>query len=322
MSDDDDIILKDLNDFLVRSDSLFDPEATAVPVAAMKALLGVVERSQAETMMGLQDELKQATDVMIQKYSSRSYIALQSGCEIFMRYITRTYLEELNDFEECRQAILERGARFQTLSLAARDRIAKVAADFMDRKVILTHGWSRVVAAVLHEAEQPAELWILEGRPDACGARAAQQYCKETNIPVKVVLDSAMGYVMEQVDVVLVGAEGVLENGGIVNKIGTYALAACAKAAGKPFYVAAESFKFARMYPLHQTDLPDHGKLQCTFVDTSKASDVMIVDLKEEVTGHTPPVDFTPANLITFLFTDLGVLTPSAVSEELIRMYQ
>jgi translation initiation factor eIF-2B subunit alpha len=37
---------------------------------------------------------------------------------------------------------------------------------------------------------------------------------------------------------------------------------------------------------------------------------------------EVPPVDFTPAKFITLLFTDLGVLTPSAVSDELIRLYQ
>ena len=36
----------------------------------------------------------------------------------------------------------------------------------------------------------------------------------------------------------------------------------------------------------------------------------------------TPKVDFTPSEYITLLFTDLGVLTPAAVSDELIRLYQ
>ena len=39
-------------------------------------------------------------------------------------------------------------------------------------------------------------------------------------IPVTVILDSAVGYYMERVDVVLLGAEGVVESGGIVNKVG------------------------------------------------------------------------------------------------------
>ncbi len=34
-----------------------------------------------------------------------------------------------------------------------------------------------------------------------------------------------------------------------------------------------------------------------------------------------PLVDYTPPALVTLLFTDLGILTPSAVSDELIKLY-
>lgn len=62
------------------------------------------------------------------------------------------------------------------------------------------------------------------------------------------------------VDMVLVGAEAVVENGGIINKLGTYQIALVAKAHNKPMYVAAESYKFARLYPLSQRDLPKETK--------------------------------------------------------------
>lgn len=45
------------------------------------------------------------------------------------------------------------------------------------------------------------------------------------------------------VSMVMVGAEGVVENGGIVNKLGTYQIATCAKAQNVPFYVATETYK-------------------------------------------------------------------------------
>lgn len=53
-------------------------------------------------------------------------------------------------------------------------------------------------------------------------------------------------------DLVLLGAEAVVENGGVINKLGSYQIAVCAKALNKPFYIAAESYKFARLYPLSQ----------------------------------------------------------------------
>jgi translation initiation factor eIF-2B subunit alpha len=274
-----------------------------------------------------------------------SQVALQSGCQLFLKYITRTFLE-LPNFEECRQAILERGERLQMMSATARDRIAVQGADFIQTgSTVLTTGWSRVVAAVLWEAAHNQgkhfDLIVLEGRPDGSGVKAAQFYADSTNIPVTVVLDAAMMYCMERVDLVLTGAEGVVENGGVVNKLGTAALAACASTLGKPFYVAAESYKFARLYPFSQRDLPDYqaSAVSCDFYDTtttlkssgdknSETDDATStltptkIAMNPAIKVENPPVDFTPAKFITLLFTDLGVLTPSAVSDELIRLYQ
>ncbi|GKY93859.1 hypothetical protein MPSEU_000352800 [Mayamaea pseudoterrestris] len=326
--------LSDLGMYLSRPEttsttsSLFDKTAMAVPVAAIKALLGVVQRSQAETMMGLQDELRHATTEILSNTSlrkRRSQIALQSGCELFLKYITRTFLE-LPNFDECRKQVLQRGERFHTISLAARDRIVAQAQEFV-KGTVLTHGWSRVVAAILLEASQTKQfdLIVLEGRPDLSGAKAAASYAQETNIPVRVITDAAMAYVMEKVDMVLVGAEGVLENGGVVNKIGTYALATCAKAHSKPFYVAAESYKFARLYPLSQSDVPQ-SSVNSAPMEFLTAQDgdgkVAKIEMPKNVELVNPMTDFTPSNYITLLFTDLGVLTPSAVSDELIRLYQ
>lgn len=110
---------------------------------------------------------------------------------------------------------------------------------------------------------------------------------------------------------------------------------------GKPFYVASESYKFARLYPLNQQDLPAMGNNSpIEFVDTTRKKGISQkegeekeqhqkqnnffdpVYLPENVRVENSPCDFTPAKFITLLFTDLGVLTPSAVSDELIRLYQ
>lgn len=206
-----------------------------------------------------------------------------------------------------------------------RDRVASVAAEFIrsDTKV-LTLGFSRVVASVLSAASSRLgrhfDLVVLEGRPDGAGVKAANSYATETSIPVTIIPDAAAGYVMESVDMVLVGAEGVLENGGVVNKVGTLSVAACAAAYKKPVYVAAESYKFARLYPLNQKDLPTCTTTFSPATTTNSVGEEFQLD--SSVRLLHPQVDFTPAKLIKLLFTDLGVLTPSAVSDELIRLYQ
>lgn len=62
-------------------------------------------------------------------------------------------------------------------------------------------------------------MLVAEGRPDGAGFKAAAALSK-VGVPVTVVLDSAVGYHMEVADLCVTGAEGVLENGGIVNKVG------------------------------------------------------------------------------------------------------
>lgn len=135
------------------------------------------------------------------------------------------------------------------------------------------------------------------------------QELKADNIECTLILDASIGYLMETIDFVFVGAEGVMESGGIINRIGTFTMALCAKEMKKPFYVLTESFKFSRLYPLNQRDLPNSYKYP-------KNSET-----RDDFEKTHPLVDYTPPLNITLIFTDLGILTPSAVSDELIKLF-
>lgn len=132
---------------------------------------------------------------------------------------------------------------------------------------------------------------------------------RNDKIECTLILDAAIGYLMETIDFVMVGAEGVMESGGIINRIGTYTMALCAKEMKKPFYVLTESFKFSRLYPLNQRDLPNNYKYPKHSEDG------------ENFEKTHPLVDYTPPLNIKLIFTDLGILTPSAVSDELIKLF-
>ena len=66
----------------------------------------------------------------------------------------------------------------------------------------------------------------------------------EAGIPCTVVLDSAVAYVMDRVDFVLVGSEAVVESGGLINAVGSNQIAILAHAARKPFYALSERYGF------------------------------------------------------------------------------
>ncbi|KAJ1093268.1 hypothetical protein NDU88_006373 [Pleurodeles waltl] len=286
-----------------------DGTGVASAVAAIRSLLEFLKRDEGETIKGLRENLTEAIQTLTGVDSS---VAVSSGGELFLRFISLTSLED-SDYSKCKKIMIERGELFLSRISLSRTKIAELCHTFIkDGARILTHAYSRVVLRVLEEAaaaKKRFSVYVTESQPDCAGKNMAEAL-RKLNVPVTVILDAAVGYIMEKVDLVIVGAEGVVENGGIINKIGTNQMAVCAKAQNKPFYVVAESFKFVRLFPLNQQDVPDKFKYKA---DTLKT----IQNLAEE---H-PWIDYTLPSLITLLFTDLGVLTPSAVSDELIKLY-
>uniref|UniRef100_A0A2C9JGQ9 Translation initiation factor eIF2B subunit alpha n=1 Tax=Biomphalaria glabrata TaxID=6526 RepID=A0A2C9JGQ9_BIOGL len=295
-------------EILTNFNKLMDENPDMSPaVAAVTTLVNLMKKSNAGTMSELRDTIHKAEEVMLT--TDYSYTSIHSGCDQFLRYITLANTLDTN----FQKIMLKRGQSFMDKMIKARESIAKLAAGFIDDgATILTHGHSRVVLEVMKTAANQKKrftVYVTESSPDKSGYQMEKELTK-LGIPTVVILDFGIGYIMEKVQLVMVGAEGVMESGGIINKIGTYPIAICAKQMNKPFYVVTESFKFVREYPLNQMDVPDRFKYRASKLKSSK-------DLSKE---H-PIVDYTPPEYIDLLFTDLGVLTSSAVSDELINMY-
>lgn len=283
----------------------------AEAVAAIRALASVIRSSKATTMMELEIELKKASDTL--KSWDTTSISLTAACDLFMRYVTRTSALEYEDFNSAKSRLIERAEKFGEISYKARKIIAMLSQDFIfDGCTILVHGFSRVVLEVLTTAAQNKKMFRVfctEGRPDRTGLRFSNEMAK-LDVPVKLVIDSAVAYSMDEVDMVFVGADGVVESGGIINMMGTYQIALVAHSMNKPVYVAAESYKFARLYPLDQKDMAPALRP----IDFG-------VPIPSKVEIEKSARDYTPPQYLTLLFTDLGVLTPSVVSDELIQLY-
>lgn len=297
----------------------------ATAIAAIKTLMVVLEKCTAETLQELVELLKWSTMEMKSKVDC-SVSSVVSGSELFLRFITLASRLEEGTFEEIRGKMLTKGKNFLETKMQSRGKIAKLGAQHInDGSRILVHSKSRTVIATLVEAHvrmnKRFKVYVTEssvnvgkGSSGGCGERANEVDMRREleghNIGCTVIADSAVGYILEGVDCVMLGAEGVVESGGIVNKMGTYTIALCAKELNKPVYVMCESFKFVRLYPLNQQDLPDEFKYHASTIQSN-----------QDLSQVHPLVDYTPPSLLTLLFTDLGILTPSAVSDELIKLY-
>lgn len=232
-----------------------DPDIT-MPLAAIYALLEVLTKTNASTVSEYMDILKKGKTILIEAVPN-SY-SLQAGCDIFQRFVMRS-LDDIENFEETKAHLVANGQLFVQRARRARDRIAETGSFFVkDGATILIHSYSRVVLAVLVEAaasrDKRFKVYITESRPNGSGLKS-KHVLERHGIPCCMVLDVAVGYAMQQTDIVLVGAEGIVENGGLINQIGTLNVAALAHASNVPFYCLAESHKFVRIFPLSQYDL-------------------------------------------------------------------
>ncbi len=187
------------------------------------------------------------------------------------------------------------------------------AALISDRARILTHcntgalataGYGTALGVVRASKEKNVSVIACETRPCLQGARLTAWECLQEGIPCTLITDSMAGFLMSrgEVDVVIVGADRVAANGDVANKIGTYTLAVLARRHALPFYVAA---------PLSTFDpkIADGSKIP---IEERPADEVTgyrgVRWAPQGVAVRNPAFDVTPAELITGIITERGVV--------------
>ena len=127
--------------------------------------------------------------------------------------------------------------------------------------------------------------------------------------------DNAAAHLMAQgrIDAVLVGADRIAANGDAANKIGTYGVAILAKEHGIPFYVAAPASTFDPACPDGE-HIPIEYRADEEVLYAYGLSDggefTRVRLAPEGVSAVNPAFDVTPAELITGLITDRGLIKP------------
>ncbi|MBN1461559.1 MAG: S-methyl-5-thioribose-1-phosphate isomerase [Armatimonadetes bacterium] len=152
----------------------------------------------------------------------------------------------------------------------------------------------------------PLKVMALETRPLLQGAKLTMWELAKDGIPATLLTDGMAAIAMRKglVDVVITGADRIARDGDTANKIGTYSLAVLARHHGLPFYVAA---------PMSTVDLSLAAGAEIPIEERAPGEVTCfagVATAPAEAHVWNPAFDVTPAELITAIVTEKGVLKP------------
>ncbi|EXB38978.1 Methylthioribose-1-phosphate isomerase [Morus notabilis] len=300
--------------------------APAIAIAAALSL--AVEVSNLDPFDG---SISDAVSYLIMKLdylvSSRPTAVNLSDAATKLKEVISKASDTASEAKNIFQAFIDAAEIMLEDDVASNKAIGSYGADFLYRHAddgskkfsVLTHcntgslatagfGTALGVIRALHTQGVLKRAYCTETRPFNQGSRLTAFELVHDNIPATLIADSAAAALMKdgRVSAVVVGADRVAANGDTANKIGTYSLALIAKHHNVPFFVAA---------PLTSIDL-----------SLSSGQEIVIEERSPKELLHTrgglgeqvaasgiavwnPAFDVTPANLISGIITEKGVIT-------------
>lgn len=220
--------------------------------------------------------------------------------------------------EEIQQALLDEAQKIYEEDRQMCRAIGRWGADLLlDNTGVLTHcnagslatadyGTALAVIYAAEEAGKQLYVYADETRPLLQGARLTAWELQQQGVDVTVICDSMAAQVMREgkIQAVVTGADRIVANGDVANKIGTYQVALVAAAHEIPFYVAAPSSTFdltlasGDEIPIEQRDPREitHGFGRQITPDGIKV--------------YNPAFDVTPAHLVSAIICERGIIRP------------
>ena len=217
-------------------------------------------------------------------------------------------ITDITEIEALRDKVIQNADEFIEWSNTAVDKISEHALEIIpDEAVVMTHcNSSAVVSSLVHARESGKRLKVFarETRPVYQGRITAREL-SQAGIPVTLIIDSAARSFIDQVDIVMVGADTVEANGNVINKIGTCGLAIIANEFKVPFHVCAETYKFSP-YSLSGEKTVIEERAVEEIIDPNEIPGLKIFN---------PVFDVIPARFIKSIICEKGIISVSEVEE-------
>jgi len=200
--------------------------------------------------------------------------------------------------------------------LETNKKIARIGNEIVPQKAaILTHcntgalattGYGTALGVVREAFYRGKDIFVYadETRPRLQGAKLTAWELVQEGIPSKLIADSVAATLIRdgKIDLILVGADRIAENGDTANKIGTFMLSAVAKVYGVPFYIVAPTSTIDfEIESGSQIKIEERNAGEVTHIGNARVA-------PEGIGVYNPAFDVTPHENITGIITEKGIL--------------
>ena len=289
------------------------------PIIGVAAAYGMALAATVSTegrTRSLLAELEDAADAL--KVARPTAVNLAWAVDRMMAVATRQCCQVGSTLQRVHEEMVAEALRIEAEDREACSAIGAFGQDLVPEGAdVLTHcntgmlctagiGTALGVVIAAHRAGKRPHVWVDETRPVLQGARLTAWELGKLGIDRTLIADVAAGSLMArgEVDLAIVGADRIAANGDVANKVGTYPLAVLARRHDVPFYVVAPVSTIDPSTPTG-ADIPIEER------DPAEVTSPMGFDLAEPGTpAANPAFDVTPAELVTAIVTDRGVLRP------------
>ena len=276
--------------------------------SAAEALKHAAQEYRGDDVAALRQKLEKSRRTLVE--SRPTAISLWNAVQATMRGA-----QDAASVEELRDIVSSNADRFIERSSRAVETIGKFGAKRLkDGMRVMTHCNSKAALSVIKTAHANGldiEVYATESRPWRQGLLTVKDL-SDAGVPCTLIIDSAMRWAMKDVDAVFVGADTICSNGALINKIGTSQMAMAASDSRGPFMVCAETYKFS----------PRTLSGEMVEIEERDASEVVDPNLLPPgVRIRNPVFDATPPEYIDSLITEVGVISPYAAYEVIVREF-
>ncbi|MCL5021164.1 MAG: hypothetical protein M1339_05800 [Bacteroidetes bacterium] len=140
-------------------------------------------------------------------------------------------------------------------------------------------------------------VYVMESRPLYEGRQTARALKSMGHRPI-LVSDAAIGIFVKSIDAAIIGADAILSDGTVVNKVGSFALAAACSVAGKELHVITSVLKY------------DPEKKAIGFLNKEESPHEIFPNPEFEVKNVY--FDMVSPHLVSSVVTEAGIMKPGA----------